>query len=707
MASSKLTTDMAGDMTGSAPAVEYADRPCILVVDDDRLMRTVARLALQKEALRVVEADSGEAALSLLATHRVDLVLLDACMPGVDGFSVCRKMRTCPDHAWLPVIMVTGLEDDCSVETAFEAGVSDYVNKPIHWSVLKKRIAAMVRVARREVGASRPGELPLEVPTCLADTVLLLDPKGKVLSSERLGGLPSILSEGWRQGRVLFDALPAAMLGTARMAWQEAQETGRPGTFVMHLDTAAAPFVAEVCFLPRSGAILCLLKDRTAQWLAEQRLFEASHHDPVTGLIKDRLFRDQVAKALAQDQSQQRHTVLCRVVVDNFRQLLERFDDPGIQAICQQLVARLRVAIRLEGDGVACAARMGRLSDQEFAVLLPGVERLDDAMAWIRQAGMALDEPFQVDATPVRVSCTLGISTSAEAGEDGSALINAARVALAARTQRRDGGVVAFSSALNDEIVQRARMEALLRQDLERGSLHMNYQPKVAASDLRLLGVEALLRWNSAELGMVPPARFIPLAEEAGLMTTLSHFVIDQVLNQLKGWRELGPHALPVAINLPGSVLAQIGVVGFLQQALDTRGLSPDQLEVEVTEDVMIDRDSPVINHLRQLRTLGVRVAIDDFGTGYSSLSYLRDLPVDVLKIDRSFVCHLPGDSKAASLVRAIINVAHELGLEVVAEGVETASQLSTLNEMGCDVIQGFFTGRPMAAAQILNPAVH
>ncbi|WP_458525665.1 EAL domain-containing protein, partial [Onishia taeanensis] len=161
----------------------------------------------------------------------------------------------------------------------------------------------------------------------------------------------------------------------------------------------------------------------------------------------------------------------------------------------------------------------------------------------------------------------------------------------------------------------------------------------------------------------------------------------------------------PAAINLPASILTQAGVVDFLQQALDQRGLSPGQLEVEVTEDVMIDRDSQAVAHLQQLRALGVRVAIDDFGTGYSSLSYLRDLPVDVLKIDRSFVSHLPDDPTAVSLVRAIITVAHELGLEVVAEGVETACQLVTLREMGCDVIQGFFTGKPMEAAQVLKPA--
>ncbi|WP_458527020.1 response regulator, partial [Onishia taeanensis] len=529
-------------------ATVQADRPCILVVDDDRLMRAVARLALEKEGMRVVEADSGEAALTSLATHRVDLVLLDACMPGADGFTVCHEIRQRPDHAQLPVIMVTGLDDAFSVEAAFDVGVSDYVNKPINWSVLKKRIAAMVSAARRQVSAARrqvsaaaPADLALEVPEFLADAVLLLDAEGQVLAGARLEALPASLAEGWRPGRGLFDALPVTMQGTARLAWQETRETGRQGTFVIHLDEATASFKAEACFMPRGEAILCLLKDKTSQLLAEQRLFEATHQDPVTGLIKDTLFRNHVAKALALDHGRQRQTVLCRVVVNNFRHLLEKFDDAGIQSICQQLVARLRAAIRLGGgdDGHPGVAQLGRLSDQEFAVLLPDVERLDDAMAWVQQAGMALDEPFQVDATPVRVNCTLGISSSAEAGADATALMNAARLALAAHTQRDESGVVAFSPALNDKIVQRAQMEALLRQDLEHGRLHLNYQPKVAATDRRLIGVEALLRWHSAELGMVSPAQFIPLAEEAGMMTTLSHFVIDQVLNQLKGWCEL------------------------------------------------------------------------------------------------------------------------------------------------------------------------
>lgn len=709
MGETMTCNNLTNDVARSVPCIEHAERPCILVVDDDRLMRTVARLSLEQEDLRVVEANSGEAALSLLAMQRIDLVLLDARMPGLDGFAVCREMRNCTDHSRLPIIMITGLDDDFSVDTAFEAGVSDYVNKPINWSVLKKRVVAMVNAARREVSVAIPVDLVLDMPECLADAVLLLDPEGKVVASQHLKLFPSTLAEGWSHGRVFFDALPEALQKAADNAWQKMKETGRQCSFVLRLDAATGPFMAEVHLLPRGESILCLLKDKTPQLMAEQQLYEATHHDPVTGLIKDSMFREYLAQALAQDQRHQRHTVLCRVVVDNFRYLLEKFDDAGVQSVCQQLVARLRAAIRLgrESDGQPGLGHLGRLSDQEFAVLLPDVERLDGAIAWIRRAGMALDDPFQVDATPVRVNCTLGISSSAEAKFDATALMNAARLALAAHTQRGANEVVAFSPALNDEIVKRARMEALLRQDLTSGRLHINYQPKVAASDLSMLGVEALVRWNSAELGMVPPAQFIPLAEEAGLMSTLSHFVIDQVLNQLKDWRDLYPRFLPAAINLPASILAHAGVVDLLQQALEERGLSPGQLEIEVTEDVMIDRDSQAIYHLQQLRSLGVRVAIDDFGTGYSSLSYLRDLPVDVLKIDRSFVRHLPDDPTAVSLVRAIITVAHELGLEVVAEGVETAAQLAILNVLGCDVIQGFYTGRPMEAAQILSPAVH
>jgi len=615
--------NLATNMALPAFATEQVDRLCILVVDDDRLLRTVARLALEKEAMCVIEAESGEAALSELATQRVDLVLLDACMPGADGFSICREIRKRPDHSHLPIIMVTGLDGDFSVDAAFKAGVSDYLNKPINWSVLKKRIPPMVSAARQQTSPATLADLSLEVPTPLADAVMLLDPQGQVLG--------------------------------------------------------------------------------------EQPLFETSYQDSATGLIKGRLFRDRAAKVLAQDHGQQRHTVLCRVVVNNVRHLLETLDDPGIQLISQQLVARLRAAIRLGGvgDGKPSITQLGGVSDQEFTVLLPEVEQLDDAVAWIRQAEMVLDEPFQVDAIQVKVSCTLCISSSTETRFDGTALNKAARLSLAARTRRGESGVVTFSPALNDEIVQHARMEALLRLDLERGRLHMNYQPKVAASDLRLLGVEALLRWNSTELGMVSPAQFIPLAEEAGLMSTLSHFVIDQVLDQLKGWRELAPPALPVAINLPGSVLTHAGVVDFLQESLQQYGLSPGQLEVEVTEDMMSDRDSQAIYHLEQLRALGVRVAIHDFGMGSSSLSYLRDLPVDVLKIDRHFVRHLRGDPTDSALVRALITMAHELGLEVVAEGVETARQLATLRELGCDVIQGFFTGKPMEAAEVLKPAVH
>jgi len=274
--------NLATNMALPAFATEQVDRLCILVVDDDRLLRTVARLALEKEAMCVIEAESGEAALSELATQRVDLVLLDACMPGADGFSICREIRKRPDHSHLPIIMVTGLDGDFSVDAAFKAGVSDYLNKPINWSVLKKRIPPMVSAARR---LASPADLSLEVPPLLADAVMLLDPQGQVLG--------------------------------------------------------------------------------------EQPLFETSYQDSATGLIKGRLFRDRAAKVLAQDHGQQRHTVLCRVVVNNVRHLLETFDDPGIQLISQQLVARLRAAIRLGGvgDGKPSITQLGGVPDQKFTEL--------------------------------------------------------------------------------------------------------------------------------------------------------------------------------------------------------------------------------------------------------------------------------------------------------------------------------------------------
>ncbi len=684
----------APSLTATGP---LGQRGTILVVDDDRALRLVARKALESEGFAVSEAASGDAALQRLDREAVQAVLLDACMPGLSGFDTCARIRGIRGCESLPVIMATGLDDESSVERAFSVGASDYITKPINWPVLKRRMRTVVERQASEVAARLVQE---DAAPLASDPSFSLDSEGVIRGVQHGQQLPARLAERLRIGACLFDGLPEHTRVGALDAWRDHQQARAQASFVIAEHGEQGAFVAEAHLIWSAGKSFCLIKDFTESYLAEQRLFKLANHDHVTGLANGRLFNKRVAQALERDRTQGQQTALCRFVLDNFRALHNQFDLHGIDTIARELSARLQAVFSSAEESAAGYQEVlvGRLSDQEFAVLLCGVGEPGFLEGTARLAVRRLAEPVEVDGYRVGVRASVGLACTPDAGRDAEGLMDSARFACAEGEFSAKGGVAVFSSELRDRVAHRNRIEQLLRRDLERGVLHMNYQPKFAVRDLSLVGIEALIRWNNDEFGMISPGEFIPLAERTGLMVPLSEFVIDSVLDQSAAWLAQGAVNVPIAINLPGSLLTRKGVVELLQKAVRQRGLTPQRLEIEVTEDVMIDRSSRVVEHLHQLQEMGVRIAIDDFGTGYSSLSYLRDLPVDILKIDMSFVRRIHEDPTALAIARAIVSVGHDLGLQVVAEGVETEPQFAKLREIGCDVIQGYYTGRPVAA---------
>jgi len=340
---------------------------------------------------------------------------------------------------------------------------------------------------------------------------------------------------------------------------------------------------------------------------------------------------------------------------------------------------------------------VSRQGGDEFLVLLPEVH---DAEAVARVAEKilgAMAVPFEIEGHVITTSFSLGISLFPDDAADFDSLLRQADTAL---YHAKEGGRSTyrfFTDQMNVAAMERMRLETNLRHALDRGELHLEYQPQIDLNTGRLVGAEALLRWKHPELGHVPPSRFIPVAEDTGLIVPIGAWVLNEACRQAQAWRAAGLPKLRMAVNLSAIQFRRTDLVATVRAALDASGLDPSSLEGEITESLLVDSSSQVQETMRQLKALGMRLSVDDFGVGYSGLRYLKHFDIDKLKIDRSFVSDIPGDPEDVTLVRAIIQLAHSLKLEVIAEGVETDAQLALLRGFGCHEVQGYLFGRPLS----------
>jgi predicted signal transduction protein with EAL and GGDEF domain len=343
-------------------------------------------------------------------------------------------------------------------------------------------------------------------------------------------------------------------------------------------------------------------------------------------------------------------------------------------------------------------ALLARLGGDEFAILI-AAEGTTHSIAVAEAAESALADSLELDGMVVEVTVSIGIAMFPHHGEDLAGVLQRADIAMY-RAKRTNRAIQVYAADLDDAETDRLRRVAELRHGLDVGEFVVHYQPKLDLRTRTITSVEALVRWQHPLRGLLPPGEFLGLVEEAGLMPLMTQVVLEKSLDQIAAWRPLGLD-LSVAVNVSASTLMDAGLPVRASRMLASRDILPDRLQLEITEDVLMRDHDRARAVLTNLRMSGIRIAIDDFGTGYSSLSYLRDLPIDELKLDRSFIEPIKNDERAASLVRSIISLGHSLGLTVIAEGVEDASRLTQLASLGCDQAQGFHIARPMPGDQI------
>lgn len=438
-----------------------------------------------------------------------------------------------------------------------------------------------------------------------------------------------------------------------------------------------------------------VFSDITAIKQAQEKLDHMAHHDPLTALPNRLLFHDRLQHALQRAARNKEQLAILFIDLDRFKNVNDtlghHIGDELLQQVASELAARLR-----EGDTLA------RLGGDEFIVLLERVDGQCGATQVAEKLVAMFEQPFMVAGHELFVTCSVGVSLYPHDAQDLNMLIRNADVAMYQAKARGRNGYRFYAPSMTGEGIEQLRLETFLRRSLEKNEIFLNYQPQVEIDTGRLIGVEALVRWNHPELGLVPPARFIALAEDSGFINQLGKWVLEEACRQMVRWQQQGLHVPKMAVNLSLKQFERGSIAAMVAATLQETGLEPQRLQLEVTESVIMNT-SDALGYINDLHAIGVGLAIDDFGTGYSSLAYLKQLPVQTLKIDRSFIKDIASDADDEAITIAIIELGRSMQLSVIAEGVETQEQAAFLLRHGCRLAQGYFYSRPVTAHDIVE----
>ena len=683
----------------------------ILVVEDDITLRLLITESLL-DKYEVIEAEDGEQAYTLFVSEKPDLILSDVMMPIMDGFTLCEKIRQTSQGKYIPIVMMTGLDDYSSINKAYENGATDFITKPVNHLLLQYRLSylfrakenddALIKSRNRLALAQKISKLcnwELDIETGnftfsnelksifdLDDDVNLksIDDFLNLFSEEIASDLKNLLNEVVSH-KDKFSINHQCNIGNDKTVTIE-----QTGQYYFDKNTEKASLVVT-------------LQDISERSKAENKIKHLSLHEKLTGLPNRQFLNKSIDKILNKAALQSQKVVVMQLNIDNFSRvnnsLGHSVGDNLIRSFTQRLKEILHdneVRAQLRDLTKAPYESLCHFGGDDFVIVINNVSKVEDVAKIARYLLKKIEAPFYLNEQEFRVTSSIGISAFPTDAEDGETLLANASAALQKAKESGRNDYKFFQQFMNTRAFEKLSLEVGLRRALEEEQFELYFQPKLDVKAHAVSSVEVLIRWRHPELGLVSPGSFIPIAESSGLIIPMSEWIVRQVCALKQRWdiNQIGIDQ--ISINLSPSHLRENGLVELINRSLNLFELSGDVIDLEITESVIMDDIDSVIPVLEEMRNIGCSISIDDFGTGYSSLSYLKKLPIENLKIDQSFVNDLIDNEDGEIIVNAIISLAHNLGLKVIAEGVEDFKQLQFLTEHGCEYVQGYYLSRPL-----------
>lgn len=673
-----------------------ADRPLVLIVDDEDLTRLFARQTLEAAGFRVEEATDGDTGLAAILELAPDLVMLDVLMPVRDGFEVCIALRSLPERSDTPVLMMTGLEDADAVDRAYLVGATDFITKPIRWHLLAHRVRYILRSTKMVAALATSQAKLVEAQRLAGLTAWEWDIGRGALSwsnqSFRDFGLESdILSieTFWQlvhpeDRELVRHAFVAALKGQKSFS-QDFRVLLPNGTVKFFNGQAQTRYGSDGRATYMAGSA----QDITERKRMEDEVRKLALYDPLTGLPNRLLFREELDRAMRRAQRNGTMLGVLFLDLDKFKRINDSLGHDNGDQLLREISTRLRESAR----GEEIVARFG---GDEFTMLIGPLKNAEEASRVAQRIVRAFAEPVQLKGQELFASTSIGISIYPTDAVDASDLIKNADTAMYAAKSMGRNGYRFYDRSMNESTLAKLEFDVAMRRGLSRGEFVLHYQPRIDTRTNQVVGCEALIRWNHPTQGLILPGQFIGIAEDSGFIVPMGKWVLDQACWRQRAWREMGLPRIPIAVNLSALHVVQPEIVAEIHETLMRHGIEGRDIELEVTETVFLQDTPNSTAILNDLSAMGIKIVIDDFGVGFSSLNYLQRMPVNALKIDRSFVSQAPQNNRNGAIVKAIVAMAKSLGLGVIAEGVETLEEKDFLIDVGCYEMQGYLFGRPV-----------
>jgi diguanylate cyclase (GGDEF)-like protein/PAS domain S-box-containing protein len=685
----------------------------VLIVDDDAMVRVLARSSFSQLNLEVYEVENGAEAVALFEQRPFDLVLLDLEMPVMDGFSACTKIRTLPGGDTATLIVVTGLDDANSIQRSYELGATDFVTKPINWSILTQRMRFILR-AREAFQALQENQAKLSESQKIAN---LGHWEWDVKNNQAewsdqlymiLGKAPETCRPSYASFLQVVHPQDRAMVNRAIGYAVEKVESYSLEHRILLSDGVERNVISQGRALSGvSGQVLkvrSVVQDVTERKQAEDRIYHLAYYDNLTGLPNRDMFKEYASRLLNAAQRDGTKAAVILMDLDRFKRINDSLGHNAGDELLKEVATRINNCVR-QSDLIAklhniddLPYSLARPGGDEFMLLVRGLERTEGVANFVQRLLNEMSQPVFTKEHEIYVSASIGIALFPSDGEQQDTLLSNADIALGHAKEAGGGCFRFYAKEMNQWANERINLEARLNRAIENDELQLYYQPQISLINGQTVGFEALLRWQPEGGKLIPPNDFIPIAEETGLILDIGAWVLNRACQQLKSWQTQGYSLVPVAVNLSARQFTEQDLVKMIVTELNSADLSPELLELELTERVIMRDVEENRIKLQSLKDIGVKLSVDDFGTGYSSMNYLKRFPLDVLKIDRSFVKDLESDTNDEAIIRAIVALSKGLGLTTIAEGVETEQQRQLLRSIGCDLMQGYLVSRPVPA---------